>query len=85
MMDDLDDLDDLTEANYDVNECVEVVYDTSLRTATRAAHGGLLIGGTKAPDTQASWTKWFTWFGTPEHITLRPQRELLYCYVCSSS
>jgi hypothetical protein len=32
---------------------VEVVCDTSPRTTTRVAHGGSLIGGTKALDAQA--------------------------------
>jgi hypothetical protein len=32
---------------------VEMIYDTSPGTTTRAAHGGLLIGGSKALNAQA--------------------------------
>jgi hypothetical protein len=31
---------------------------------------------------EARWIQGFTWFGPPEHTTLRPRRRLLYCCVC---
>jgi hypothetical protein len=64
-----------------VNPPFEVVYDTSPRTTTRAAHGGSLIGGTRALHAQVGLTRWITWFGPSEHNTLRPRRDLLYCCV----
>jgi hypothetical protein len=44
-----------------------------------------IVGGTKALNSQARWTWWFTWFKPPERNTLRPWRGLLYCCVCCSS
>jgi hypothetical protein len=59
-------------------------YDTFPGTATRAAHGCSLIGGTKALDVQGvsyEGTRWFTWFGPPERNTLRPRENESCCIV----
>jgi hypothetical protein len=56
-------------------------YDTSPGTAIRAAHGGSLIGWTKALDAQGisyertRWTRGFMWFEPPERNTLRPREN----------
>jgi hypothetical protein len=53
-------------------------YDTSPDTATRAACGGSLIGGTKTLHAQCvsyEGTRWiwgFTWFRSLDRNTLRP-------------
>jgi hypothetical protein len=67
-------------------------YDTFLGTASRAACGGSLIGGTKALNAQCisyegtQWTRGFTWFGPPERNTLRPRENESCCItVCCSS
>jgi hypothetical protein len=66
-------------------------YDTSSVTATRVAHGGSLIRGTKALDAQGvsyeetQWTQGFMWFGPPECNTLRPQENVSCIAVCYSN
>jgi hypothetical protein len=67
-------------------------YDTSPVTATKAAHEGFLIGRTKTFNAQGvsyegtRWTQEFTWFGSPERNTLRPQENVSCCIVmCCSS
>jgi hypothetical protein len=62
-------------------------YNTSPNTATRAAHGGSLTGGTKDLDTQGisyqrtQWTRGFTWYEPPERNTLRPWDNGSCCIV----
>jgi hypothetical protein len=66
-------------------------YDTSSDTATRAARGGSLIGGTKALDAQdvsyegTRWTRGFTWFRLSERNTIRPRENESCIAVCCSS
>jgi hypothetical protein len=64
-------------------------YNISPSTATRAAHGGSLIGGTKAIHAQGvsyegtRWIQGFTWFGPPECNTLRPRENGNCIAVCT--
>jgi hypothetical protein len=37
--------------------------------------------GTKALDAQVRWTRWFMWFGSPEHNTIRLRDNESYCIV----
>jgi hypothetical protein len=60
-------------------------YDTSPSTATTAARRGSLIGGAKTLRAQARWTRWFMWFGPPEHNTLCPQENKSCIVVCAVS
>jgi hypothetical protein len=67
-------------------------YDTSPGTATRAARGGSLIGGTKTLHAQGvsyeeTWrTQGFTWFGPLERNTVHPRQKESCCItVCYSS